>query len=89
MGKSGQPHLVILSPVALAVIAEVKRQSGPYLFGKEGKTPFSGFSKAHAKLKEQIAKARQEFDPTAEGIADWRPHDMRRSFTTTLRRKGF
>lgn len=67
-----QIHLV--EPAWSAI--EMLPRFGPYIFTTNGKTPFSGFSKAKKLLDE------------ACGVSDWRVHDIRRTVATGLQRLG-
>jgi integrase len=71
--KNARPHVVQLSNAALGVLADVPRfEGGPYLFGKAGRGPFSGFSRAKARLAELA------------GIDPFTLHDFRRTCATGL-----
>lgn len=86
--KSGRPHIVPLSPLAVAILAEVRRQSGDYVLSTTaGKRPVSGFSRAKQQLDRKIKEAVDIANagrPKGERIkfVDWRFHDLRRSVTT-------
>ncbi|MCJ2108619.1 tyrosine-type recombinase/integrase [Methylobacterium sp. E-041] len=75
--KNKRPHEVPLSPAALEVLEAAPRLVGrPYAFGT-GQGPFSGFSRAKARLDEQL------------GFAEpWRVHDLRRTAASGMQRLG-
>lgn len=77
--KNGQKHLVPLSPQALAELAKVKRVPSDLglWFTTTGETPFSGHSKAKARLDGKL------------GFAEaWRLHDIRRTVSTGMAALG-
>jgi integrase len=77
--KNGLPHEVPLSRQALAVIDEFPELPGrPYLFGRGGRTPFSGWSRSKERLDERIAEQQ------GASLAAWRLHDIRRSVVTHM-----
>ncbi len=81
--KNGRAHLVPLSQPARALIAELPRFVGPFVFTTQGgERPVSGFTKAREradKLSEKIA---------GEAVEDWGWHDLRRTARTELARLG-
>jgi integrase len=72
--KNGRQHEVPLSKQALALIVG---RRGPFLFGRDGRTPFSGYSRAKARLDEMLGDM-----PT------WILHDIRRSTVTHMAELG-
>jgi integrase len=82
--KNGKAHDVHLSPLALEIIEELPRLSGPLLFSTNGVTPASGFSSAKAQvdqyMRSELAKDRRE-------LVHWTLHDLRRSVTTIMARE--
>ncbi len=75
--KSGRPHEVPLSPLALEILTAIPRFDGPHVFtSTAGAKPVSGFSRAKRRLDEDA------------GVTDWRFHDLRRTCTTGLARLG-
>jgi integrase len=76
--KANREHVVPLSKLAMTILSDVPRFDGPYVFSgqKENETPFSGFSKAKARLDE------------ASGVTDWRLHDIRRTVATQMQALG-
>lgn len=96
--KNGETQLV---PLTAEVITELDAiaggtdwpRKGP-VFTTNGKTPVSGFSKAKARLDEQMLKlARKQAldsgnDPADVEIAGWRLHDLRRTLATGMQRLG-
>lgn len=76
--KNGKPNPVPLTPAVLSEIDAVKRIGKEGLiFTTTGKTPFSGFGKAKARL-----------DSSVDAAEPWRLHDLRRSFATGLESLG-
>ncbi len=80
--KSDRAHVVPLSPLALAIIAELPRFGSGYLFpaqrqGTEGAV--SGYSKAKLGCDRRLIKAGHE-------LPEWRWHDLRRTCRTGLSR---
>jgi integrase len=77
--KGGAAHIVPLAPEALALLRQVPRGSGPFVFSTcGGKKPVSGFSKLKARIDGAMP----------EKIAPWRFHDLRRSMRTGLSMLG-
>jgi integrase len=73
--KNGKSHFVHLSEQARAVL-ERAPNVGEFVFTSNGKTPFSGFSKAKKRLD------------IVSGVIDWRLHDLRRTVTTGMATLG-
>ncbi len=73
--KNEKPHFVHLSEQATAVLSSVLNV-GAFTFTSNGKTPFSGFSKAKKRLEE------------LSGVTDWRLHDIRRTVTSGMAQLG-
>ncbi len=73
--KNEKPHFVHLSEQATAVLSSVLNV-GAFTFTSNGKTPFSGFSKAKKRLDE------------LSGVTDWRLHDIRRTVTSGIAQLG-
>ena len=71
--KNGEPHLVFLTPPALAIL-EARERHGDHVFGRRG--PLAHWSQGKARLD------------ALSGVADWRVHDLRRSVATELQRLG-
>jgi integrase len=94
--KNHREHEVPLSRQALAIIDEFPELPGrPYLFGRGGRTPFSGWSRSKERLDERIARQRAEQrlrrplkageEPKAEDrLKAWTLHDLRRSLVTYM-----
>jgi integrase len=67
----------LLRPLSRAAQATLPEKRGTYVFTTDkGKTSFSGYSKAKAKLDLE------------SGVADWTPHDLRRTARTLMARAG-
>jgi integrase len=82
--KNGRPHLVPLSEAAVGLIDVVPRfADGDFLFGLSGRSEFSGFSHAKARLDERIDKlAKKEL--AAKKVEPWTLHDLRRTAATRM-----
>lgn len=98
--KNGEPMLVPLSDAVLAILRDLPRiprkaegaagKLSPYLFTTTGETPVSGFSKVKARLDKLVAATVQKDAAEAQRepveVADYRLHDLRRSFANGLQR---
>ncbi|MEH3065422.1 MAG: tyrosine-type recombinase/integrase [Methylobacterium radiotolerans] len=76
--KNGLPHEVPLSAPMLEILRrrdDVRLEGRTHVFGRSGRTGFSGFSKGKALLDERCQLA-----------TPWRIHDLRRSVSTGLAR---
>ena len=81
--KSGTPHEVPLSGMAVDLLGSLPRLAGDFVFSTNGgRAPIKGFGKFKDTIDERIA----ELAPP--GIADWRFHDLRRSARTNLSSLG-
>lgn len=81
--KNGRPHLVPMSPQALAIItARPIIGDGDLLFTTTGKTPVSGFSRAKARVDAWIAEQRE--NAGMRPMPDWTLHDLRRTMVTMM-----
>jgi integrase len=81
--KTGAPHTVHLSEPARAVLRALPRiGNSDYVFTTTGRTHISGYSKAKRYLDAAITKADAK-------VAEWVPHDLRRTGVTVLARLGF
>jgi integrase len=88
--KNELPHIVHLSPVAMAEILSLqsrKIEGCQFVFSTNGKTAASGVTKAVDRWKAciNIIRAGQGLDP----IEPWVLHDLRRSQATALAEAGF
>lgn len=87
--KSGRPHMVPLSPLAMELLAEAKRIFGnasEFVFTTRGKTAISGYSKAKAALDAAVSAARKK--AKLKDIQPWTTHDLRRTAATEMARLG-
>ncbi|WP_245444719.1 site-specific integrase [Microvirga sp. KLBC 81] len=78
--KNGGAHLIPLAPAAVELLRAVPR-IGPnprLVFTTTGLTPFSGVSKAFARLTELAGRKMSE----EHCLEPWRLHDLRRTFAT-------
>src|SRR5207248_2399743 len=74
--KNGTPHVVPLADRTREVLRTLPRTGALVMPGDRPPAPFSGWSKAKARL---VAES---------GIADWVLHDLRRTMATGLQRLG-
>jgi len=81
--KSGAPHEVPLSGMAVDLLKSLPRFAGDFVFSaKGGRAPIKGFGK----FKDTIdARAAEQAPP---GLGDWRFHDLRRTARTNLASLG-
>jgi integrase len=85
--KADAPHVVPLSPAAIAVLSELPRfKSGEFLFSTTfGKKPVSGFSKAKTRLDTvMLAKLHELTGSHKRKIEPFVIHDIRRTMRTGL-----
>ncbi len=84
--KNGLPHIVPLSPPAIAVIKAIPETGGSAkLFPADGnpERSASGFSKARARFRRSLDKVLERSDGER-----WTLHDIRRTVATGLQRLG-
>jgi integrase len=81
--KNDNGHEVQLSAAALAIIRDLPRVDGPYLFSTNGKTPVSGFSRAKERLDASMRAVLNEVSAEAQ-LDPWILHDLRRTATTGM-----
>jgi len=98
--KNGVPHQVPLGKTALSILSSRPRvltvdgtNAGKvvHVFTTTGASPFSGFSKAKARLDAAMQRRLSEETGEATGggpMAPWRLHDIRRTVATGLQRLG-
>jgi integrase len=81
--KSGVPHEVPLSGMAIDLLKSLPRFAGDYVFSANGgRSPIKGFGKFKGVIDVRIAEA------APPGPEDWRFHDLRRSVRTHLSSLG-
>jgi integrase len=73
--KKEREHRVPLSKPVVEILSRIERQ-GPYVFGRDGIQPFSGFSKSRERLHKET---------DTEG---WTIHDLRRTATSIMASKS-
>jgi integrase len=79
-----------------------RRTLGPFVFGRRGTTPASGWSKAKRRLDDEMVRLRRDAaepkragepltdaDRKAYELAPWRIHDLRRTAATGMAAAGF
>jgi integrase len=99
--KNGKPHEVPLARQGFAILCAFPELGPrcPFVFGRRGQAPFSGWSRCKARLDARIAWQRAEQrlgrrlsegeQPEREDqLARWHVHDLRRSFTTLAAERG-
>jgi integrase len=75
--KNRREHELPLSRQAWEIVGEFPELPRcPYLFGRRGQAPFSGWSQSKARLDRRIA------DQQGAPLAEWNVHDLRRSFAS-------
>lgn len=84
--KTKTVYIVALSLQALSLI-DKQPETGPYIFGRSGTTPFSGYSKAKGQLDERMRSILQELDPKLEWTS-WQLRDLRRTSRSLMSRAG-
>lgn len=84
--KSGRPHDVPLSDLAMAELERMPKLRGSYVFGvgSDGQKPYGGASNGMEGLRVQLYG--KEWRQTGQG--DWRTHDLRRTAVTLAQREG-
>jgi integrase len=81
--KSGTPHEVPLSGMAVDLLKSLPRFAGDFIFSANGgRAPIKGFGK----FKDTIDARAAELAPP--GLAEWRFHDLRRTARTNLSSLG-
>jgi integrase len=75
--KNARDHVVPLSEVAAAIIAQQPKRSTDMIFGNGNERGFSAWSICKERLDDRIAKANG-----GKPIDHWTPHDLRRTFAT-------
>lgn len=86
--KTKRPHVFPLSAPAWALVEALpKWNGGDFMFTtRAGERPFSGFSKAKARLDAKIANNAKKAE--LEPMEPWTLHDIRRSVATHMARLG-
>jgi len=75
--KNGKPHIIPLSPPALAILSKVPRvQGSEFIFTTNGRGPVVAWASIKAKLDNELQ------------FPDWRLHDLRRTVATGLQKLG-
>jgi integrase len=82
--KTGQPNAVALTEAVRAVL-RIPKKSG-FVFTSDGAHPLSGFSKAKARLNDEIGRIRKE--EGREPMPGWTLHDLRRTGRSLMSRAG-
>jgi integrase len=84
--KNSRPHVIPLAPQAVNLLKVLPRRDGAdgepcaFVFGRTDR-PFSGWSKSKRELDARLQAA-------GASVADWTPHDFRRSLSTSLHERG-
>ena len=83
--KSGRIHDVPLSGPVLAILENMPRFEGDFVFSTTGgQKPVNGFSKAKVRLSAVIMARRRKLDSAAEEMDPWTVHGLRRSAATGM-----
>jgi integrase len=85
MSKTKQTQTVPLSHEARALLENLPKD-GPYVFGRNGTTPFSGYSKLKAALNAELERRWTEIHDTP--MEPWVFHDLRRTARSLLAAAG-
>ena len=81
--KTGAPHEVPLSRMAVELLKSLPRFAGDFIFSANGgRAPIKGFGK----FKDSVDMRAAELAPP--GLVEWRFHDLRRSARTNLSSLG-
>lgn len=77
--KTKREHELPLPRQARDILAELPQlPDRPFVFGRGGRTPFSGWSRSKERLDARIA------DQQGKPLAEWHLHDIRRSVVTHM-----
>ena len=83
--KSGRIHDVPLSGPVLAILENMPRFEGDFVFSTTGgQKPINGFSKAKVRLSAVMMARRRKLDSAAEEMDPWTVPDLRRSAATGM-----
>lgn len=75
--KTKEARIVPLAPLAIEILQSLPQvNQSEFVFTTNGRTPISGWSRAKCSLD------------LKSGVADWRLHDLRRTFATGLQQLG-
>jgi integrase len=77
--KNGRAHIIPLSEPARAILAGFPRTERKHVFGRDDTFGFRGRGAAKASLDQRVA---------GKPIADWTPHDLRRTVATRMAELG-
>ncbi|HFD15427.1 MAG TPA: DUF4102 domain-containing protein [Rhodospirillales bacterium] len=80
--KTGEPHIVPLSGPAVDILKDCPRAGGAYVFGRNGRYSFQGWSRAKRRLDARVAEL------AGAPLKEWCVHDLRRACATGLQRLG-
>lgn len=84
--KNGRAHVVPLSASARAIIADLPRFTGPFVFStRDGERPVSGFTKARERADRLVVELA---DKEEAKLPHWTWHDLRRTARTEMARLG-
>ena len=87
--KNHHEHAIFLTDAMIEIIKAVPRVKNKegYIFTTNGRTPFSGFSKAKKRLEALMLEIAQAEQPGAK-IEPWTLHDLRRTGSSRMQRLG-
>ena len=93
--KADRAHTVPLSPEAAAILNDLPRHEGPYVFTTgDGSRPVSGFTPVKRRLDKAMLAALREAAEEAGGdletveLPPWKLHDLRRTAASGMARFG-
>jgi integrase len=89
--KNHHEHELFLTDAMIATIKAVPRvvNHAGLVFCTNGRTAFSGFSKAKKRLDAIMLEIAQAEDPEITAIPNWTLHDLRRTGASRMQRLGF
>jgi len=86
--KNGRPHDVPLPDQAMNIIRSIPRRERRDMCFGDGAGPYSGWSRAKAKLDRRMSETRsmvvQRSETNGAPLAAWRLHDIRRTVATRM-----
>jgi integrase len=89
--KNHKEHEIFLTDAMIETIKSVPRvaNKAAYVFCTNGKTSFSGFSKAKKQLDKIMLEIARAEDAEITAIPNWTLHDLRRTGASRMQRLGF
>ena len=94
--KADRAHDVPLSPEVVAILSNLPRYRGPFIFTTgDGTVPISGFTTAKRRVEKKMVETMREAaeeageDPETVELPRWTLHDLRRTAASGIARLGF